>query len=865
MLGKVKYLFLIFALLFWSTSLDAAAAGKEVKNIILFIGDGMGPEQVRAAGMYLNGEPGTLIFETFPFQGWVTTYSADNAVTDSAAAATAMATGVKVNNRVISMNIPGNGSGLTTILEYYSALGKSTGLVTTTFITHATPAAFAAHEPHRRNFDEIAVDYFTGSRPSLLLGGGGEGVSRELAQTNGYKVVTGKDELDALEPSASLKVSGQFGEGHMPYFDDLPANLPSLSEMTTTAISILQKNRRGFFLMVEGGRIDHGGHANNIKNNVLETIQFHEAVSAAYEWAQSRDDTLIIVTADHETGGLKIVKNNGRGNLPDVTWSTTGHTGINVGIYAYGARGPEIEGIIDNTDIYSVLRIPVYTLDVQSSIESGVEVMVSPADHYGMGSGLTTFTRTYNEWAAITLTAPYTGNGSRFSKWTVNGIDYFNQSIPLAMTRNYTAIAYFTPLPAPDMQVNRQALNFGYAIGGSLPGSQSLTVTNNGGGTLKWAASGAPGWLTLEPSSGTGSGIIEVSLQPAGLRPGNYTAVIDVFNLDSPLQVRQVTVDLRVTNDGGDLPPFGSMDTPLQDSLVSSSIPVTGWALDDVGVEGVEIYRDPAQGENLEDGPVYIGDVYFIEGARPDVEQTYPEHPGNYKAGWGYMLLTNFLPGGSGTFVLHAVARDVNGNRVTLGSKTIVVDNDHAVKPFGAIDTPAMGQTVSGAQFRNQGWVLTPVPNVIPVNGSTIQVFIDSVETGRARYNVYRSDIDALFPGYANSSGALAYFDFNTRFYENGIHTIAWRVTDSAGNVDGVGSRYFNIQNSGETAAPSSVRGNNSYISHDAHRAATGVHNPAPFISSIREPVTYRLDTRSGLRENRVFPDSRGMIRIDLK
>ncbi len=127
--------------------------------MIFLIGDGMGFEQVKAGGMYANGQVGTLSFELFPYNGELTTYSADSAVTDSAAAATALATGVKVNSGVISMAIPGDGSELETLLEYFKVRGKSTGLVTTTTMTHATPASFGAHEFSRQMYEQIADDY----------------------------------------------------------------------------------------------------------------------------------------------------------------------------------------------------------------------------------------------------------------------------------------------------------------------------------------------------------------------------------------------------------------------------------------------------------------------------------------------------------------------------------------------------------------------------------------------------------------------------------------------------------------------------------------------------------------------------------
>jgi Leucine-rich repeat (LRR) protein len=233
-------------------------------------------------------------------------------------------------------------------------------------------------------------------------------------------------------------------------------------------------------------------------------------------------------------------------------------------------------------------------------------------------------------------------------------------------------------------------------------------------------------------------------------------------------------------------PPFGYFETPIHGSIVCSSIPITGWALDDFGMCSVKIYRE--QEKNL----VFIGDAIFVEGARPDVEATYPGYPESDSAGWGYILLTNTLPnGGNGTYVLHAIATDRAGKTTILGTKTIIVDNAHAVKPFGAIDTPIQGGTVSCSRFINWGWVLTPPPNKIPTDGSTIDVWIDGVKTGHPTYNLYRSDIASLFPNYTNSNGAVGYFYLDITGYWDGVHTIQWTAVDNAGNIDGIGSRYF--------------------------------------------------------------------------
>ena len=234
--------------------------------------------------------------------------------------------------------------------------------------------------------------------------------------------------------------------------------------------------------------------------------------------------------------------------------------------------------------------------------------------------------------------------------------------------------------------------------------------------------------------------------------------------------------------------PFGSFDTPINGTTVASSVAVTGWALDNSEIENVKIYR--GETNNL----IYIGDAVLVEGARPDVAALYPDYPNNTKAGWGYMLLTNFLPnGGNGTFKIHAIASDNEGNSIILDTKTIHVDNANAVKPFGAIDTPTQGGSASGSSFINWGWVLTPQPNIIPTDGSTIRVWVDGLNVGQPTYNIYRNDIADFFPDYANSSGAVGYFSLDTTLYENGVHTIQWTAKDSAGNSDGIGSRYFTV------------------------------------------------------------------------
>jgi alkaline phosphatase len=190
----------------------------------------------------------------------------------------------------------------------------------------------------------------------VLFGGGSSGgLSLTLAREAGYRVVGDRDELQQLDTETVERVSGQFGNGHLPYEFDGLGDLPHLREMTATAIAILDNDPDGFFLIVEGGRIDHAGHANDLQRNVMETLAFADAVRQAVTWADDHPETLILVSADHETGGLKVVGNRGAGEFPEVTWSTTDHTGANVPIYGWGVGSASVAGTLDNTDFFSLM------------------------------------------------------------------------------------------------------------------------------------------------------------------------------------------------------------------------------------------------------------------------------------------------------------------------------------------------------------------------------------------------------------------------------------------------------------------------------------------------------------------------------
>jgi hypothetical protein len=461
-------------------------------------------------------------------------------------------------------------------------------------------------------------------------------------------------------------------------------------------------------------------------------------------------------------------------------------------------------------------------------------------NHTTDGNGTGTFT------SALTGLTPNTTYYARAYAVNLAGTAYGNE------VKFMTAV----PIP-PHIVLNRTRLNFGAVSGESRTGSQTFLIGNSGGSSLTWTVSPADTWIKASPLNGTGNMMVTVSVDAAGLAPGAYAGMITITDPNADNSPAEVEVYLDVKTKSQELPPFGTFETPLAGSLVYSSIPVTGWMLDDVEVSYVKIYRNPVQGQ--EKGLIYVGDGVFVEGARPDVEQTYPQYPYNYRAGWGYMMLTNFLPQqGNGTFVITAIAIDSSGNKVTLGEKTIICDNVNAVKPFGAIDTPTQGGDASGAGFINFGWALTPQPNTIPKDGSTIKVWVDGVPlAGNPVYNQYRKDVAALFPGYNNSDGAVGYYYLDTTLYANGVHTIAWSVTDNAGNTDGIGSRYFNIMNVNNPAAASVSGFNSGYSPQDTFSIEQ--------LPTSASPVHLKKGYNVCNHQNPCYPDGDGVITIEIR
>jgi hypothetical protein len=413
----------------------------------------------------------------------------------------------------------------------------------------------------------------------------------------------------------------------------------------------------------------------------------------------------------------------------------------------------------------------------------------------------------------------------------------------------------------PHIVLNRTRLNFGAVIGESQTGAQTFLVGNSGGRILNWTASGSDTWIKSAPLSGAGDMLINVSIDAAGLVTGSYTGTIEIADDNADNSPVSIDIYLEVIVKSQEQPLLGNMDSPRDSAAVCSVVPVTGWAIDDIEVSSVKIFRNPVEGH--ETGLMHIGDAIFVEGARTDVETQYSQYPKNYQAGWCYQMLTNFLPGnGNGTFVITAIATDSSGNEITLGSRTINCDNANAVKPFGAIDTPVHGGDAAGMSYVNYGWALTPQPNTIPTDGSTIKVWVDGVPlTGNPVYNRYREDIATDLPGYNNSDGAGGYYYLDTTLYANGVHTISWSVTDDAGNTDGIGSRYFRVMNVANDASDSSaVFG---YI------FGYGDNLPNPNAAVANTPVYLKKGYKTGveseqLRET-VYPDEEGIITIDIK
>ena len=300
----VVSLFMVFALVF------TAAAQAEVKNVILLIGDGLGMGQIDMTRYLAGDKDHELELMKLPETGIMMTSSTEG-VTDSAAAGTAIATGHKVYNGGVAMNK--NGAELDSVLDFAQVRKKATGVISTNMVTDATPAAFIASVEDRGMGGEIAKQAIA-NNVDVMLGGGREDFMEEeagedliaKAKENGYQYVSDKTQLEKVI-AMNGKLLGLFNESYMNYIndrDDVGSNEPSMEAMTKKAIEILSEDEDGFFLMAEGARIDHAAHAADVPGVVSETLDFDASVKAAMDFAKKNGDTLVIVTADHETLGF---------------------------------------------------------------------------------------------------------------------------------------------------------------------------------------------------------------------------------------------------------------------------------------------------------------------------------------------------------------------------------------------------------------------------------------------------------------------------------------------------------------------------------------------------------------------------------
>ncbi len=327
-----------------------------VKNIILLIGDGMGLTQISSA-IYTERK---IALERFPVIGFQKTYSADNLVTDSAASATAIACGQKTKNN--SIGIDPNGQPCKTILEEAGEKGLATGLVVTSSIVHATPASFIAHQPSRNFYENIAAD-IAASNVDLFIGGGKQFFDRrnnddrnlvkELEEKGVAVYDYFRDNILKVSPSVEKRFAFFTADNQpLPAFQGRDY-LPYATRMSLEYLS--KRSEKGFFLLVEGSQIDWSCHANQGAPLLSEMEDFDNAILQAFAFAKKDGHTLVIVTADHETGGLAINPGSQMKRL-NLKFTTNGHTASMVPVFAYGPGSELFYGIYENTAIYDKMK-----------------------------------------------------------------------------------------------------------------------------------------------------------------------------------------------------------------------------------------------------------------------------------------------------------------------------------------------------------------------------------------------------------------------------------------------------------------------------------------------------------------------------
>jgi len=354
----------------------AEGAGK-AKNVILMIGDGMGLTQIYAGRVKANGPDQPFAWEQLPHRGLVNTCSVSG-ITDSAAASTALCTGCKTQNAEVDYDPQGRR--LTNIADLIHSR-RAVGVVTTVRVWDATPAGVTAHATQRSDARNISAEYVRQMRPEVIMGGGASAFLPDTslfsnsdldradleaeAKKAGYAVVRTNAEMKALDRNATNRLLGLFAPEDMAYELDRPAvtTEPHLTEMATAALDVLDNDPRGFFLMIEGGAIDHACHKTDIERAIGEVVEFDRAVSAVLAWMQTHPDTLLIITADHETGGMELIPGKyKKGDEINVRWrkaiipGTATHSDQEVAVFATGPNSAAIKPQMQNTEIFCVIK-----------------------------------------------------------------------------------------------------------------------------------------------------------------------------------------------------------------------------------------------------------------------------------------------------------------------------------------------------------------------------------------------------------------------------------------------------------------------------------------------------------------------------
>lgn len=332
-------------------TIKSSRKGK-IKNVVLMIGDGMS-----LAHMYTTwaANKGKLNLENCQTVGLAKTYCHDRLITDSGAAGTALATGHKT--RYHSVGVDPEGKPLPTLTDLAAAKNKSTGVVVTCRLNDATPAAFCAHNSDRDQAEALIADY-AGCGVDFIFGGGkryfcdrkdGRNILEEM-KALGYQTPENREQLNAIQGGKVLAVWADH---------DLPhpsARKEMLTESTVKALDLLSENKKGFFLMVEGSQIDDYGHSNQLNPLVDEILDFDRTIGKVFEWAAADGETLVIVTADHETGGLTLVGGALQEGEVVGKFSTGSHSGVMVPVYAFGPGAELFTGIYENTDIFEKIK-----------------------------------------------------------------------------------------------------------------------------------------------------------------------------------------------------------------------------------------------------------------------------------------------------------------------------------------------------------------------------------------------------------------------------------------------------------------------------------------------------------------------------